>query len=370
MAVYGIVDSQFISLPPNIDLAYLQREELADGTSFADVIPMINAPLAAFNAEISPEVAELVAPATAQIVVRSRFPGQFEINRNSEYDPARPQRPGKPSAHALAIWVNDAAMSWTERGLAKMDAESLVAEVEDALNGFRFQQFRDVLGRMYDPTEVPVDDAALTPMTSPGFAGSGTGGNAFAAKYFPDRSLIPDPYSHYWACTSANLGVTLKAMRDQHRKWFKTGNFEFVGSVAMIAAIVALGEGGGFTRAERAYIREANNVAVAQVDPNRYVGVFDNDIFVRRPILDFTDLNGHLFQPLGPLNPRNPLVHRFDKKTGKGAYVRSRGQWPLAQSTVLQELGVNVNNRVGVELLRIDAGGVYSPPAGFSALGS
>jgi hypothetical protein len=372
MSVPGIVDSQFVSFPPNIDQRYLQQIETADGVTFDQLIARINGPVAAFNATIDPFVAELIAPPTTKVTVISRAPGRFEVVRRGDYDNARSQKPGKAYGHAIPIWANDAGLGFTEKGLRKMTADDITAEIEEALNGFRFIHRRDVLGRLFDNAEVPVDDMGTTTMLSPGFAGSGTGLNAFQAKFFPNMiEAVPNDYSHYWRVASGSLATGLKAMRDQHRKWYRTGKFDFVGSEAMTDAIVALGEGGGFIRAERAFIREGSANTVAQVDGDTYLGIFDDDVWVRKPIEDFTSMHGFLFQPLGALNPRNPLAWRYDPKAGngagKGVYVRSDSAWPLDQATLIQEGGIGVNNRVGAELLQVAESGDYAPPAGFTA---
>lgn len=369
MAVYGIVDSQYIDVSPNIDLNYLQKAETADGVTFDALIPLVNAPLQAYNRTIPAEIAEISAPATVKVSIKGRGTGAFEVNRNAEYDVERPQRPGKPFAHGLAIWANSNAMEWTEDGLRNMTAEEVVAEVEEALNGFRLQNKHDVWARVFDPVEVPVDDQDLTTMVSPGFAGSGTGANAFQLTHDPRLKELGANYSHYWATTAANLAAALKAMVKQHRRWFPTGNLELVGSADLTALIQALGENGGFIRAERAYIREGLGNTVATVDGARYLGVFDADLLIRKPTDEWTDKNGFIFAPLGNLNARNPIVCRYSPKWGRGAYLRSRGQWPLEKSVIIERQGWNVNNRVGMELLRVDPSATYAPPAGFSALG-
>lgn len=371
MAVPGIVDSTYFEVPANVDQTYLRRYETADGVTFDQLVPRINAAFAAFNGEVDPTVAELTTRPTTNIIINGRHPGRFKVERQGEYGPERPQKPGKPVAHALPIWVDGAAMGFTERGLRFMTAESILAEFEEALNGFRYNHKMAVLGRLLDDAEVPVDDANATTMLSPGFAGSGTGLNAFSAAYYPDFTAIGGGYSHYWRIAEAGLSAGMLALRNQHRKWFPTGKFDFVGSQDMVDAIVALDEAGGFIRAERAFIREGSGNTVAQVDPDTYVGILHGDIWVRKPIMDFTDPNGWLFQPLGNFNPRNPLAWRYDPKAGggagRGAYVRTVTAWPLSDANILQEFGIGVNNRVGAELIRMADSGTYEPPTGFSA---
>lgn len=383
MAVPGIIDSTtFIEVSPNIDVGYLRNYETADGVSFDQLIPRINGALGAFNGEIDPLVAELIAPPTERIVISSRNPGRFKVVRNGEYTPARAQRPGKRSKHALPIWVGEIGMGFTERGLGRMKADDIVDLFDEALAGLRYNQRYSVLARMLDDAEVPVDEPDLTEMMSPGFAGSGTGANAFPAKFFPNQiTPVPNGYSHYWRIAAAGLGAGIAAMAAQHRRWYPTGHFDLVGSKSVTDAVVALGEAGGFIRAERAFVREGNGSTVATIDADRYLGILGNDVWVRRPIEDYTDACGWLFQPLGNLNPRNPLAWRFNPKAGqthatkgesggpagRGAYLRTMSNFPLADADILQELGVGINNLTGAEVFRIAETGTYQPPAGYSA---
>ena len=379
MAVPGIIDSTFIEVAANIDASYLRNYETADGVTFDQFIPRINAALGAYNAEIDPLVAELIAPPTERIVISGRNPGRFQVVRNGEYTSARAQKPGKRSRHALPIWIDEIGMGFTERGLRNLRADDFVDILDEILNGLRYNQRRSVLARMLDDAEVAVDEPDLTTMLSPGFAGSGTGANAFSAKHFPNaaQSPIPGGYSHYWRISAASLATGLKAARDQHRKWYPTGRFEAVGSKAFTDAIVALGEAGGFIRAERAFIREGSGNTVAAIDGNQFLGIFDGDVWVRKPIEDYAEAHGWIFQPLGALNPRNPLAWRFnpragrtpgtDTAAGRGAYLRTNAPFPLSDATILQEFGVGVNNRVGAQVIRIADSGSYDPPAGFNA---
>lgn len=371
MAVPGIVDSTYVEVPANIDLAYLQKYETADGVTFDELVPRLNAAFQAYNGEIDPLVAELITKPTDKIIIKGRHPGRFKVERQGEYSPERPQRPGKAVAHALPIWVDGAAMGFTERGLRKMSAEDILADFEEALNGFRYNQRQAVLARLLDDAEVEVEEGDATTMLSPGFAGSGSGLNAFSAKYFPNWQAIGGGYTHYWRIAEADLAAGLKAARDQHRKWYPKGKFDFVGSKDFTDAIVALGEAGGFVRAERAFIREGANNTVAQIDADAYLGIFDGDLWIRKPIEDYSDANGWIFQPLGNFHPRNPLAWRYDPKAGggagKGAYVRTVASWPLSDADILQEFGVGVNNRVGAQVLRMADSGSYEPPTGFTA---
>lgn len=367
MAVYGIVDSHFIDLPANIDARYLQTIQTADGVSFAELIPRINAALAAFNGRVDPLVAEFIQPPSTRVTIQGRGPGAFKVTRSSQHDPGRPQRPGKGFAHALPIFDNDVSMEWTEEGLRAMPSDLIVQEIEEALTGFNIAHRRDVLARLLDNAEVPVDDVNGTTMVSPGFAGSGSGVNAFQPTLFPDLTAIPGGYSHYNVVAAAAIAAGLKAARDKQRKWNATGHFDVLGSEAFVNLITALGEAGGFVRTERLNIRESANNSFAQIDAENYLGIFDGDVWIRKPIADYTEAHGVLWQPKGRLQANNPLAWRYNPIYGRGVYLRSRDLWPMSQATLKQKMGIGVADRTGAQLIMVANSGPYAPPVGFTA---
>jgi hypothetical protein len=231
----------------------------------------------------------------------------------------------------------------------------VLTQVDSVILGLRTMYRKQALIRLFSDDEVAVD--RRTTAVSPGFAGSGTGLNAFSRPY-PSGAALGGGYTHYYRAAAADRAATIKTARDQLRKW-QSGPFDLIGSAAEITAIKLLSD---FVPAGSALVRPGQSTAEALVDAELYEGVYDGDIRVRKPVEDFTDANFAIFKTFGPLNPLNPLAWRYDDVEGRNAYVRYRALFPLDQAIVRQSFGIGVNNRVAAALVHIDSSGSYDPP--------
>lgn len=356
---FGYLDTQYIDFPAGIDVAYLQGLRTRAGVEFPRLVQEIDSRLGALNGGLDPLVAALITP-TTEPVADTSAPAQFVVEEAGEYTIARPQL-AEGSAIPLPLRKYDVSLGVTEDGLEMMSLERILLNVDSLLNGYRHLYRVASLTRLFSSAEVRVDKRST--MTSPGFAGSGTGDNVFIGPY-PNGSALPGGYTHYWRDTTANRAAVLKSMRDDLALWVP-GPYDLIGSATMITAITAINPGdpaNGFVSAGSALVRTGTGDAEALVDPNTYIGVLYGNIRVRQPVLDFTTDHAAMFKTFGPLNVRNPLAWRWDPVKGRAAYVRTRSLYPLADATVLQWLGLGVNNRVAAELLYIAASGAYAAP--------
>jgi hypothetical protein len=325
----GIIDTNYIDFPDNIDQAYLSGLQTRSGLSFTDLAARMDAALAGLNAGI-------------------------------DHTLPRPQQVAR-QAHMLAIAGLELALGFTEDGLQAISLDDFQANVDAMVEALERMFRADVLYRLFSDDEFPVagNGVIQTTATSPGFAGSGTGSNAFAGVY-PDGTALGGGYTHYYRDATANRAAVIKSARDRLRRWHEPP-FDLIGSATSIDALVALGTP-DFVGAGSNLIRPADSTAEALVDAATYVGVFANDVRVWRSVLDFTDDHYALFKTYGQFNQRNPLVMRFDPLKTRDAYVRTRAFFPLAESVALWDYGINVNNRVGAALIRIAASGSYAEP--------
>lgn len=354
---FGLIDTSFIDWPSNVDATYLRGLQTRSGLRFTDLGARLDAGLAQVNAGVDPLLALLIAPPTTQEFSQGGRTSRMVAQKKSQYTIARPQLVER-QAHMLAIDEIEISLGFTEDGLQEMSIDDFQAQVDAMVAGFEMAHRAEVLGRAVSDAEIPVSNVGGTAATSPGFAGSGTGGNAFQGTY-PDGTALPGGYSHYYRDTSANLIATVKAMRDRLRKWHEPP-FDILGSSAIVALLRA---DAAFVSAGSALIRVGVGTAEALVDANRYVGVFDGDIRVHMPLVDWTTDHFIVFKTYGALNPRNPLVWRYDPLRGIDAYVRSRELFPLANAVGMHKFGVNVNDRTALTAARIAADGAYAPPA-------
>ena len=353
---FGILDTQYIDLPSNIDTTFLEGLRTRSGYDFPQLLRELDRRLGALNRNLDPLLAALLVPASTDDVSDTTMPTAFVITERGEYTIARPQYV-EGQAHMLAMRGYDVTLGFTEDGLEDLSLSRILTNVDSLFLGMRLLYRKEALKRFFSDAEVRI--SIKTTATSPGFAGSGTGGNVFAGNY-PDGSALPGGYTHYYRDTAANLLAIIKTAKQRLEKWH-TGPFDLIAPQAQIDAIVALGQP-YFYRADQQFVRLGANSDIAIVDAGTYVGILDENIRVRLPINDFASSNIALWKSYGNLSDRNPLVWKYDEKKGRSAYVRSRSMFPLSDATVLQTFGINVNNRVGAALIRIDAAGGYVPP--------
>jgi hypothetical protein len=248
------------------------------------------------------------------------------------------------------------ALGFTEQGLEEMTRAQMLNQVDSVLLGFYRGGVLKVLERLFSDDEVYVDEKTTT--TSPGFAGSGSGDNAFTGTY-PDGTALPGGYTHYHRDTTANRVALAKAMRDKLKRWHP-GPYDFVGSQAEVDAIAASAD---FVAAESDLILRAQGVAAARVPAERYVGVFDKDVRVWHGRLELgSSANFSVFKTYGDFDARNPLKWRYSERFGRGLNVRFRSLFPLDNAICRQRFGVGVGDRTAATLAAIAASGAYTEP--------
>lgn len=352
---FGILDTKYIDLPANVDTAYLEGLRTRAGVDFPRILRELDSRLGAFNSNLDPLVASLITP-TTDIFADTTMPTAFEVNERGEYTLARPQLI-EGTAIMLPLRGYDVSMGFTEDGLESMSLNRIMKNIDSLLMGFKMRHRREAMKRLFSSAEVRVD--VKTTVTSPGFAGSGTGDNVFSASY-PDGTPTASSYSLYYRIATASLSTGLKTAVAELRKW-NEGPFDLIGPQSQIDAIVALGAP-DFISAGSELIRQGSGTAEAQVDANTYIGVFDKDVRVRKPINDFSTANIAIFKTFGSLNPQNPLAWRYDEQKGRNATVRSRSLYPLDQAVLKQDFGIGVNNRTAASLIYVAGAGNYTDP--------
>lgn len=351
---FGYLDTRYIDFPANVDVRYIEGLRMRAGWDFPRLLRELDSRLGALNTGLDPLLAALITP-TDQEFAETSIPTAFEVNEAGEYTIARPQLV-EGQAHMLPLRPFDTALGFTEDGLEQMRLERILLNVDSLFLGYRAAYRKLILRRLTSDAEERVD--TRTVVTSPGFAGSGTGDNVFGGSY-PDGTPFEGGFTLYYRVASGALEAGLKTALARLRR-LNTGPFDLIGPQAMIDAVAATGS---FVKAGSALIRLGDGQSEALVDPMTYVGVFDNDVRVRKAILDYSDPNITIFKSFGNLNPRNPLAWRFDPQKGRNAYVRYRSMFPLDNAVVKQSLGIGVNNRTAVANIRVDAAGGYVAPA-------
>lgn len=349
----GYLDTTYIDFPANIDVAYVQGLQTEEGVPFTEILSETDSRLAALDGSLDPLLADLITT-TTEPTADDTGPVAFEIEERSERTIARPQITDE-AAHMLPIKGYDFTLGFTEDALLRAPRRRILTQLDSMILGLRHLYRKAILTRLTSDAEVAVDKRSTA--TSPGFAGSGTSSNVFA-RPFPDGSALSGGYTLYYRAATSARDVTLKAMRDALLRW-QPGPFDLIGSVSEISAITALAD---FVPAGSSLIRPGASTAEALVDPNIYVGVYDKNIRVRLPILDWTSANVSMFKSAGPLAANNPLAWRYDEKRGRSAYLRYRSLFPLDNAVIIQDFGIGVNYRVAAANAYFASSGSYTPP--------
>lgn len=351
---FGLIDTSFIDWPANIDSTYLRTLTTRSGLAFTDLARRLDAALASVNNGVDPLLATLLAPPTTSVTSRGGRLGSMRAEWKSEYTVIRPQLV-ETTATALAINELEIGLGFTEDGLQEISMDDFDNQLGAMAAALELAARRSTLVRLTSNAEVPV--AANTAMTSPGFAGSGTGGNVFQGT-FPDGSAVPGGYTLYYRDTAANRVAITKTARNDLKRWYAPP-FDLIGSSTYLAGIVT---DPAFVYAGSPLVRPAAAAAEALVDPASFLGVFDGDIRVHLAINDWTSDNAVVYKSFGSANANNPLVWRYDPLRGQSAYVRSREMFPLAESVAMWKFAPNVNNRTAAANICIAASGNYVPP--------
>lgn len=354
---FGFFDTTMIDFPANIDQAYINGLRTRAGVSFVQLLQEIDRRLVALNTTVDPLVASLVTPTTESVVEGNGTASAFKVERKGEYALPRPQV-GSTADWMLPLFDYDVSTAFTEDALEATSMSKLLTQIDGILAGYRAAYRRETLRRLLDPTEwrIATNSAAV----SPGFAGSGTGLNAFSSAY-PDGTTLPNGYTHYYAANTSNAGelkTVLKAAVARLRKW-QAGPFELQANetvTALITALISSDPMDGFIAAGSALVRPAQGSQEALVDANEYLGVLFGDVRVRKAITDTASPNIAIWKSYGNLSPMNPLAWRYDEQEGRGAILRYRDSYPLSQAVVKQKFGIGVNNRTATVAIYAAAG--------------
>jgi len=352
---FGLIDTSYIDFPPNLDGTYLRGLQLRSGLSFAQLAGRLDQSLARLNAGVDDLLASLLAPATTSVTAQGNPLGTMKAEWKSQFTVIRPQLV-EAAATMLAINELEIGIGFTEDGIQEISLDNFGVQCDAAAGAMQRAARGATLVRFFSAAEMPVADG--TAATSPGFAGSGTGGNVFGGT-FPDGTPVPGGYSLYYRDTAANRAAIVMTARNELRRWHPAP-YDLVGSAAFVSALALDAH---FVYAGSPLIRAAAGTSEAVVDPTVFLGVFDGDVRVHQPINDFADDNCAVYKTYGDYAPANPLVWRYDPLRGLDAYVRSREMFPLAEAVGMRKFGPNVWNRVGAALIAIRASGGYVPPS-------
>lgn len=350
---YGLIDTQYIDFAEGQTDARLRSLQNRLGINFSEFINRVDAAVGAINTP-DPLVSALTFR-TDQDLVPGEFGSNRVFGRQAEYTVARPQR-GAGRGHSIPFYFNEIGLGFTRRALEMISLTQFENELRDTVQAVRRGARADVLERLVDPSEFALDDDGNG--ASPGFAGSGTGTNAFVGT-LPGGAKTDGSYTHYGFTTEANLAIALDTYLGRVRN-FHPAPYDLIGSPDAIAMVMGLGK---FVQSGSALVRPGLGTAEALVDPTMYVGVYDGVLRVRAGDYQVDGDAFAIVKTYGDNNLANPLAWRFDPGFGDSAYVEDRQLYPLAEALVQMHYGVGTNRRTGAALVSIGAATAYVAPA-------
>ncbi len=358
--VYGLVDTQFINFPEGQSETRLRGLQNRLSINFLQFINRVEGALSSLNNGDS--AYNLFAVDTTNDRITTRGQGDKVWHRSAEYTPGRPQRGMSRGGYLLPLYHYEIDMMMTDRVMQTITVEQFEDELATTIQAVARGRRADVLERLFDKNEVPLDDDGNG--ASPGFAGSGTGTNVFRGN-LPNGQYTDASYTHYLDAANTDAAITamISTARDRMDNW-QQGPYDLYGSKVFLDRLRAIAPHGVYTADDlfvdnsSSLIRPGTAQTEALVDPATYQGVFLGNIRVRYHDLTIDGNNAVMFK-VGT----KPLVWRYDPIWGRNAYVDDRRLMPLTEAAIMQSYGIGVGNRTGAAVMSVaGAGAVYQAP--------
>lgn len=351
---FGVIGTKHIDSNPIFDEAYLRSLETASGLNLADLFRRVDEAMGGLNGEVD----ALIAPYiyfTDNPKLEPRRTGRKFVQRGGEYTTARPQKVNTVS-FMMGQRKYEISTGFTEDGLHEITLDGFDNELNAMIEAWQMLYLGSALETWFNPTLQPI--AKRSAVLAPKFAGSGSGNYVFTGPY-PNGAALDGGYTHYFRVAVADLATALKTQTARFRKWHPAP-YDLFGTENAIDAITALDE---FTWAAETGINPGTGERTAALDPDQYLGQLPGRVRVHHPV-EALGSGSHytITKGYGLGDRRNPLAWLYDPKWGRAAYVRSKEDYPLAESVVIQRFGINVSNPVGAIVTQIAEAGSYTAP--------
>lgn len=358
----GPNDLKQFTLPTYWDAAYLKKYELADGTSYEQLVADIGAGLALANRALlsDPMLAGLIS-ITTEIAVEYRVGATNGFQEHTEYSKPDGGR-GATTGHMLPLLGYDRALQWTWDFLRRARRAQIDADIAAAMQDLKDIWAQKILTRLFKSTY----DAVGSNGRSMPLADAGVADANYIPLPYPDRGgtfdATHDHIHHYAAINQANLETVVKHLWEHGYD----APFDLLIAQADISSWTNTANVTGWIPRADPTIRYGVTADLANVDPS-YLGVIETDYGAVR-----VRASGRIpttywaaYKSYGAMDQRNPLVVRVDPAAGEticrllsGDHIR---EYPLENAILFAEFGVGVQNRVGAYAAKID-GAAYTDP--------
>ena len=354
-AVLGPRDTASLVLHDGWDAGELAKYSLQDGTSFSAVAGMLNAGLAALNAELfaDPLWAGMVSY-QEELELDYKVGSGNAMNVFTEYGRPDPQR-ADMQGHMLPLLAYDRSLEWTWDYLRKSRLPQVQADIADAIDNVRTQWRTNILNRALKRGD---DSGASKGLGSSGYSpGFATTAGSTSVDFTPPNfggTTFASTHEHYNAVAGgAWTGAIILDIKDELREHGHEPPYVVLASTSDEATIRAIS---GFTEVSNLLMRMGDDTDVttlpaAATGSSSAGGYFIGTIHdcAVRVVYGMPQYYGFGFKSYGANSPKNPFRVRVQKSAPKGPFFsafpdpRSGGaNIPLQNLMLFGEWGVGV----------------------------
>ena len=357
MAILGNRDTASLVLHDGWDAGELEKYRLQDGTTYAAVVSMLNAGLAAVNAELysDPLYSSLVSY-QEELEVDYRVGSTSAMGDFTEYGRPDPQR-GQVQGHMLPLLAKDRSLEWTWDYLRKARMTQIQSDIAGGLNDIRTAWRKSILNRLLKRGDDSGTSKGLgSTGYSPGFA---TAAASTSVDFTPEEfagNVFTSNHEHYVAIAGGAWTAAVFAdIKAEMREHGHEPPYMVLASTSDESTIRGLT---GFTEVDNLLLNYGDdttraNLPVAAIGSASAGGYFIGTIddCAVRVVYGLPQYYGFAWKPYGANNPRNPLRIRVQKGAPKQPFFqafpdpRSGGaNIPLQNLMFFGEWGVGVGS--------------------------
>ena len=364
MATLGPNDLKQRAIPTYWDGAELTRLRLADGMTYEQFITDVSVGVAEQNAALlaDPLLRSMIS-LTDEPAIEYGVGATTGFQLATEYGRADAKR-GATTGHMLAMDPYDREFGWTWMFLKDARSVQLDNDIRMGMKDVRDIWKQTLLQRFFKSTYTSVASGRSMPL-----ADGGTADSAYVPIQMPDRSAaFTSSHTHLLrldGITQANLETAVKHLWEHGHN----APYELLVAQADIGSWTNTTNVTGYVPAPDPLIRYGVQTDLANVsaETEGIVGAVETDYGACRLRMTARIPTAYwgVYKSYGALDPRNPLVIRYNPMFGIGAVLLAGDhirQFPLEQAVMWMEFGANIADRTNGVIVENDTSGNYATP--------
>ncbi len=361
MSTLGLNDLKQYALPAHWDAGKVAQVTLESGETYEQLISDIAAGLSMVNGEllrhpIYSGMISLTTDLTSEYAVG--VSNGFEVH--TEYGLPDSKR-GKTTGHMMDLIAYDRGLGWTWDFLRKARRKQIDADIASAVADVNNLWGQKILTRHFNNIYVAVGSGRSMP-----YADAGTADDTYVPVNFPDRATaFATSHDHFLDLNGIDQANLLTAVKHLWEHGYN-GPFELLVSDADRSSWTDATALTGYVPVADPLIRYGVTQDLASTNAEGVIGVIETDYgacrlrsSARIPTTFWT-----VYKSWGAMDQRNPLVVRYQTQFGIGAVLMAGDhirQYPLENSIMFAEFGVNVMERIAAVCVESTSGS-YSAP--------